>query len=431
MQNKTSESEMSEDQNNHQNLAAGSRRKVVPTPRRFLKNRSPRAKRSQSAARVEEIKVIDKTGSAMTQTSREIIELMQNRARSLSIPKDDPRLPSVYKDHSRNLQTPNKTPTSRTSRGISCPKTIQIISDKEILSGLSTTKRVEPHSRQSSGYIDASQSEYTSSCYSSSPSENEYEFDLAERTAELTRKLNLLTQQVGKHKSAEASEIIYPKISVPKLEEEPKSVLRKRSVTDVKNGVKKERRESTGEKKSKKVVDDKKKKPIKSKWKFVANWQQFKEEQRVAYNSLIYLRNLCVCDLLILIIMFGLGGMMFRALEGSFENAYKCGTRNVKRDFLESLWRGSHYLREEDWKSMARKKLYEFEDQLHTAHEAGVTSYSGQKSWNFMNSFVYCMTLITTIGKTQLCKVRYLIDTMHLHISTLYCFIRFIPFSHL
>ncbi|CAH2059402.1 unnamed protein product, partial [Iphiclides podalirius] len=84
--------------------------------------------------------------------------------------------------------------------------------------------------------------------------------------------------------------------------------------------------------------------------------------------------------------------------QGSFENAYKCGSRGVKRDFIESLWRGSHSLREDDWKSMARKKLFEFENQLHTAHEAGVTSYSGQRSWNFMNSFVYCLTLITTIG---------------------------------
>ncbi|KAI5639413.1 ion channel domain-containing protein [Phthorimaea operculella] len=203
--NKTSESEMSEDQ---QNVAAGSRRKVMPTPRRFMKNRSPRANRSQSVARVEELKVVDKTGSEMTKTSKEIIELMQNRARSLSIPKDDPRLPQEYKRHTKKLQTPNKTPVSRTSRG----------------------------------------------------------------------------------------------------------------------------------------------------------------------------------------------GLMFKSLEGSFENAYKCGTRGVKRDFIENLWRGSHYLREDDWKSMARKKLHEFEDQLHTAYEAGVTSYSGQRSWNFMNSFVYCMTLVTTIG---------------------------------
>ncbi|XP_049880533.1 uncharacterized protein LOC126377000 [Pectinophora gossypiella] len=396
---KTSESEMSEDQGNQQNIPTGAKRKILPIPRRFMKNRSPRANRSQSVARADEIKVIDKTGTEMTQTSRDILELMQKaRARSLSIPKDDPRLPVEYQRYSKTLQTPqNKTPVSRTSRGISCPKTIQIISDKEILSGLTSKtlkKRGEPEKppRRSSGYIDASQSEYTSSCYSSSPSENEYEFDLSERTAELTRKLKLLSQETQVNDSFDSID------NLVRHEEEVKSVLRKRSLADNnKNGVKKERRQSLEDKKSKKIVEEKKK-STKSRWKLIANWQQFKEDQKADYQSLISLRNRCVCDLLLIIIMFGLGGMMFRSLEGSFENAYKCGTRNVKRDFIESLWRGSHYLREEDWKSMARKKLFEFENQLHTAHEAGVTSYSGQPSWNFMNSFVYCMTIVTTIG---------------------------------
>lgn len=408
MQSKTSESEMSEDQN----IAAGPKRKVVPTPRRFLKNRSPRVNRSQSVARVEEIKVIDKSGAAISPTGREIIELMQARARSLSIPKDDPRLPLEYRNHSKKLQTPNRTPSgSRSSRGISCSKTIQIISDKEILSGIAPTKVVpvakkaerDKHRRRSSGYLDASPSEYTSSCYSSSPSENEYDFDLSERTAELTRKLKVLSQEAHKRDNDNVTNGNVPKDFLSKPENEKSSVLRKRKVANSENGkeiaIAKDRRQSIEEKKSKKKDD--KNKSAKSRWKFVANWQQFKQERKVDYDCLISLRNRCVCDLLLLIIIFGLGGILFKSLEGSFENAYKCSTRNVKRDFIESLWRGTHYMREEDWKSMARKKLYEFEDQLHTAHEAGVTSYSGQRSWNFMNSFVYCMTLITTIGKIQ------------------------------
>lgn len=404
---------MSEDQN----IAAGPKRKVVPTPRRFLKNRSPRANRSQSVARVEEVKVIDNVGSAISQTGREIIQLIQARARSLSIPKDDPRLLPEYKNYSKKLKTPNRTPTeSRTSRGISCSKTIQIISDKEILSGIPShkvvpvTKKVgrEKHRRRSSGYLDASPSEYTSSCYSSSPSENEYDFDLSNRTAELTRKLKVLSQESQKLDNNYVTNGNVSKDEALKQEDESVSVLRKRKVSDNQNGKEiatvKEKRQSLEEKNKKKVSD--KNMSVKSRWKCVANWQQFKQERKADYDHLIFLRNRCACDLLLLIIILGLGGILFKSLEGSFENAYKCSTRNVKRDFIESLWRGSHYLREEDWKSMARKKLFEFEDQLHTAHEAGVTSYSGQRSWNFMNSFVYCITLITTIGKIP-CKNKF------------------------
>lgn len=402
---------MSEDQANHQmSNAAASRRKVVPTPRRFMRNRSPRANRSQSVNRTETIQVIDRTGTGMSQTSREIIELMQKaRARSLSIPKDDPRLPPEYKSYSKNLQTPTRTPsTPRHTRGISCPKTIQIISDKEILSGLASKieqkvemKPEKPRRRRSSGYIDASQSEYTSSCYSTSPSENEFDFDLSERTAELTRKLNLLSQE-AEHRET-LSNILFAKdnneniSNAKQVIEKERSTLRKRSIVESKNGVKREIKESTIENKPK--LKDEKKKPAKSRWKLIANWQQFKQEYERDYIRIKSQRNRCICDLLLMVIMCGLGGMMFKSLEGSFENAYKCGTRGVKRDFIESLWRGSHYMREDDWKSMARKKLFEFENQLHTAHEAGVTSYSGQRSWNFMNSFVYCLTLITTIGK--------------------------------
>lgn len=413
MQNKTSESEMSEDQAHQQTTNVAAKRKVVPTPRRFQRNRSPRANRSQSMNRPpsEVVKVIDRTGTGMSQTSKEIIELMAKaRARSLSIPKDDPRLPAEYKRQVKELKTPNKTPINlRQNRGISCPKTIQIISNKEILSGLTsrkisaatdiTAKEHEQHSRQSSGYVDASQSEITSSCYSSSPSENEYEFDLSERTAELTRKLNILSQEVDK-REAISSIILAPQHTkeTKKPDTAEKPVLRKRSSAGPK-ATKKEIKVKEVEKKVVPKVEVIKKEVKRSRIRFIANWQQFKQEQHLAYTQIKLLRNRCFCDFLLLVIMCGLGGMMFKTLEGSFENAYKCGTRNVKRDFIESLWRGSHYLREEDWKSMARKKLYEFEDQLHNAHEAGVTSYSGQRSWNFMNSFVYCMTLVTTIGK--------------------------------
>lgn len=406
---------MSEDQGIHQNTGAvtAPRRKIAPTPRRFLKNRSPRGLRSQSVNRVENVP--DKTVIGMSQTSREIIELMQQaRARSLSIPKDDPRLLHEYKDlkihNNRNLATPNKTPsTSRQSRGVSSPKTIQIISDAEILAGLSPIRKLDLEAGKSktrnSGYIDASQSEYTSSCYSTTPSEDECDFNLSERTAELTSKLNLLSQKVD----LQSSNIIFSNDDFLKKElgRHIRPGLRKRAVAD-KNSLQKEEdptKSKIYDKETLKVNDTKENKDKKqkaSKWKFFVfgdRWRQHISENRIAYEKLKLQRNKCICDLLMLVIMCGLGGMMFKTLEGSFENAYKCSSRNVKRDFIENLWRGSHYMREDDWKSMARNKLHEFEDQLHTAHEAGVTSYSGQRSWNFMNSFVYCFTLITTIGK--------------------------------
>lgn len=411
LQGKTSESEMSEDQGRQQNIdeMAVPRRKVIPTPRRFLKNKSPRANRSQSINRVEDL--ADKTATVMSQTSREIIELMQQaRARSLSIPKDDPKLPKEYNNSNNKsnkiLKTPSKTPSTpkRTSRGVSCPKTIQIISDKEILAGLTPMKKLDlefEKRKRHSVYVDASQSEYTSSCYSSSPSENEYPFDLSERTAELTRKLKLLTQQVD---NDESNILLSSDYILEKEIETVKPQLRKRVITNKsieKNGIKKDDDEFKVD--IVKIQAFKQSQVRKSKWRILRirdNWRHYILERKVECNSIKLLINRCICDLFILIIMCGLGGMMFKTLEGSFENAYKCSTRNVKRDFIEHLWRGSSYLREEDWKSLARKKLYEFEDQLHTAHEVGVTSYSGQRSWNFMNSFVYCLTLITTIGKT-------------------------------
>lgn len=48
---------------------------------------------------------------------------------------------------------------------------------------------------------------------------------------------------------------------------------------------------------------------------------------------------------------------------------------------------------------MAINKLRKFEEELHDAHEAGTTSYSGLKAWTFINGVVYCMTVVTTIGE--------------------------------
>jgi len=109
----------------------------------------------------------------------------------------------------------------------------------------------------------------------------------------------------------------------------------------------------------------------------------------------------CFCGLIILILLCGFGGFIFRFVESTFENFYKCGVKRVKRDFIEGLWVKSQQMREDEWKSIARRKLYEFEDQLQAANDAGINSYSGQRSWSFLNAVIYSLSIVTTIGTTN------------------------------
>lgn len=133
------------------------------------------------------------------------------------------------------------------------------------------------------------------------------------------------------------------------------------------------------------------------------NYKIYKREMSSEYAKIRALRRKCLSELLIVMIYFGLGGVMFKFVEGAFENYYKCGVKRVKRDFIDTLWYKSHNLREDDWKSMARNKLRTFEEELHQAHEAGIHSYTGQRSWSFLNGVVYALTVTTTIG--ILCKM--------------------------
>lgn len=128
------------------------------------------------------------------------------------------------------------------------------------------------------------------------------------------------------------------------------------------------------------------------------NYKLFKTDNAKECRKIRILRNRCMCELFLILVFCGFGGFIFRFFEGSFENFYKCGVKQVKRDFIDLLWIKSHNLREEDWKSLARNKLRNFEEQLHNAHEAGVKSYSGQRSWSFLNAVVYCLSIVTTIG---------------------------------
>jgi hypothetical protein len=128
-------------------------------------------------------------------------------------------------------------------------------------------------------------------------------------------------------------------------------------------------------------------------------WKKFLNEHSNQWGKIIAQRNRCAGALVVVFVYCGLGGLVFRFTEGAFEAFYKCGVKRVKRDFVDSLWLGSHHLLEDEWKSQARRKLMELETQLLAAHEAGVTTYSGQRAWSFLNAVVYCLTVVTTIGK--------------------------------
>ncbi|XP_048522852.1 uncharacterized protein LOC109545522 [Dendroctonus ponderosae] len=128
------------------------------------------------------------------------------------------------------------------------------------------------------------------------------------------------------------------------------------------------------------------------------NYQIHKRQFHREYNQIKRTFRRCCCELFLIMVFCGLGGLMFKFTEGTFETYYKCGVKRVKRDFIDLLWLKSHNLREDDWKSLARSRLRKFEEELHSAHEAGMTDYSGMRSWSFLNGIVYCLTILTTIG---------------------------------
>ncbi|XP_065369174.1 uncharacterized protein LOC135961584 [Calliphora vicina] len=127
-------------------------------------------------------------------------------------------------------------------------------------------------------------------------------------------------------------------------------------------------------------------------------WRVYKAEHPQEIKETKKMRNRCLAHTVMLILLLGFGGLMFRYTEGASEDIYKCEVRKVKRDFIDHLWSHSHSMREDDWKTLARQKLRKFEEELHTMGELGIRYFPGQKSWNFVNCILYCWTVITTIG---------------------------------
>jgi hypothetical protein len=48
---------------------------------------------------------------------------------------------------------------------------------------------------------------------------------------------------------------------------------------------------------------------------------------------------------------------------------------------------------------MARTRLRKFEEELQSAIETGMKTYSGHTTWNFVNGVLYCLDIATTIGE--------------------------------
>lgn len=53
----------------------------------------------------------------------------------------------------------------------------------------------------------------------------------------------------------------------------------------------------------------------------------------------------CLSELTMLMMFWGMGGLVFRYVEGNFETSNKAGVKRVKRDFIDQLWLSSHNLR--------------------------------------------------------------------------------------
>lgn len=74
-------------------------------------------------------------------------------------------------------------------------------------------------------------------------------------------------------------------------------------------------------------------------------WRQVLDDHAAEWEQNKRQRNRCIADFIALALFFGAGGLIFRFVEGAFENFYKCGVKRVKRDFVDQLWSSSHNLR--------------------------------------------------------------------------------------
>lgn len=74
-------------------------------------------------------------------------------------------------------------------------------------------------------------------------------------------------------------------------------------------------------------------------------WKIHKRLHAIQWQRIKSEINKCLSELLMLMMFCGMGGLMFRYIEGNFETMNKSGVKRVKRDFIDQLWLSSHNLR--------------------------------------------------------------------------------------
>lgn len=74
-------------------------------------------------------------------------------------------------------------------------------------------------------------------------------------------------------------------------------------------------------------------------------WRQFKVAKAKDYKVIRSHIRRCFLKLLVWMIFIGLGGLLFKYIEGNYESLYKCGTKRISRNFIDQLWLSSHNLR--------------------------------------------------------------------------------------
>ncbi|XP_044727239.1 uncharacterized protein LOC123290922 isoform X1 [Chrysoperla carnea] len=350
------------DEKSKENENSVSVRPARPTRRRSreinktdLKNDNQQLNKNETQQNNHQNSSIAEKSLQKKEPSSDVLQLLNTAKRSLSQSKADSR--------SRKPTVEKKAIIKRSQ---STPREIITFDDADLIESFKKAQRL-------SAEVGTSKLGYPSSISSSSSRETlstEHNSEEDEQTR-LENKLKLLQQQ------SELKEKL-------KLIKQAQS--EKQSLQDQTQSI-----QGTDKTQKRKIFRN----FIKEAW---STWKEFLIDNQDDYRIINSLRNRCLGHIMTMLILCGLGAFIFRFTEGAFENFYKCGVKRVKRDFIDTLWLSSHNLREDDWKSLARRKLMDFEEQLHTAHEAGMHSYSGQRSWSFLNSIVYCLTIVTTIG---------------------------------
>lgn len=87
---------------------------------------------------------------------------------------------------------------------------------------------------------------------------------------------------------------------------------------------------------------------------------------------------------------------------------------SIRSDTVDKLWKiteNLNILYRDNWTQLAAQEIMEFQDKLMEAlRKASPPAYIPEKMfekehrWSFSSSFLYSLTLITTIGKLNVCK---------------------------